>query len=206
MRFIALAALAATGLLAQYTVAPSEAPPPEVAAPISALLNKEGVKVTGPDGVFMEVWLVAKLPSGANSQESSVTLPMIPIGAVLGVVRFPGKGADRRAQTIKPGVYTMRYADFPINGDHQGVAPQRDFAVLSPAGIDKDPKPPGDFDALMNLSRKTSGTPHPAVLSMWKQDSDFKPGLHLEGESDWVWNVKVGDVPLAIILVGKASD
>ena len=27
----------------------------------------------------------------------------------------------------------MRYSYYPMNGDHQGVAPQSDFAVLSPA-------------------------------------------------------------------------
>ena len=206
MKFFVLAAIAVSGLFAQYATAPSGAPPSDVAAPVAALLNKDGVKVTGPEGVFIEVWLSAKLPTGPASTETSVTLPMIPVGAVMGVVRFPGKGADRRAQTIKPGAYTLRYANFPINGDHQGVSPQRDFLVMSPVALDTDPKSPGDFDALMNLSRKTTGTPHPAVLSLWKQDADFKPGLHKEGEADWIWHVKLGDVQLAIILVGKAQD
>ncbi len=206
MRFFILAALAASGLFAQYTAGAAGAFPAEVAAPIAALVNKEGAKIAGPEGAFIEVWLTSKMPTGPISGESSVTLPMIPVGAVMGVVRFPGKGADRRAQTLKPGVYTLRYANFPINGDHQGVSPQRDFLVMSPAADDKDPKSPGDFDGLMNLSRKATGTPHPGVLSLWKQDSDFKPGLHKEGEGDWVWHVKVGDVPLAILLVGKAQD
>lgn len=206
MRILALAALTATGLFAQYSAAPAGAPPTELAAPISALLNKEGIKVTGPSGAFMEIWLVAKPPAGPSSTESAVTLPMIPMGALLGAVRFPGNGADRRAQVIKPGVYTLRYANFPINGDHQGVSPQRDFVVLSPAAADTGPKPPADFDALMNLSRKTTGTPHPAVLSIWKQEGDFRPGLHKEGENDWVLHVKIGDIPIAMILVGKVQD
>jgi len=205
MRFLAVAALAASSLFAQYTASPAGAPPSELAAPIAALIAKDGVKVTGPEGT-MEVWLTAKLPTGPTSTESSVTLPMIPSGAILGAARFTGKNGDRRAQTIKPGVYTLRYADFPINGDHQGVSPQRDFVVISPAAADTDPKPPADFDALMNLSRKTTGTPHPAVLSIWKQDSDFKPGLHKEGEADWVYHVKVGEVQIAMILIGKAQD
>ena len=59
---------------------------------------------------------------------------------MLGVARFPAKYKDRRGQTIKPGVYTMRYGLFPVNGDHQGVAPQRDFLIPSPAALDDDLK------------------------------------------------------------------
>ncbi len=204
MKVFALAALAATGLFAQYTASPAGAPPPQLAAPIASLMAKDGIKVAGPEGT-MEIWMTAKLPTGPASAESSVTLPMIPVGAIVGAARFTGKGQDRRAQTIKAGVYTLRYANFPINGDHQGVSPQRDFVLISPAAADTDPKAPSDFDALMNLSRKTTGTPHPAVLSIWRQDSDFKPGVHKEGE-DWVYHVKVSDVQIAMIVIGKAQD
>ena len=54
------------------------------------------------------------------------------------MIRLPERGADRRGQTIKPGVYTLRYGNYPQNGDHQGVEPQRDFLVLSPVAEDKD--------------------------------------------------------------------
>lgn len=205
MRILLLAAMSAAAFAQQYSAASAGSTPPEVPAPLAALLNKDGIQVKGPDGVFAEVWLVSKPNVSGNSTESNVTLPMIPHGSLMGVIRFPGKGADRRAQSIKAGVYTLRYSNFPINGDHQGVAPQRDFLVMTPMALDTDWKPVADWEALMSMSRKTSGTPHPAVLSFWKQDSDFKPGLHLEGEHDWVWHVKVGDLPLAIILVGKAE-
>ena len=58
--------------------------------------------------------------------------------SLLGVVRYPERFRDRRGQTIKPGVYTMRYSFYPMNGNHQGVALQRDFAILSPAASDTD--------------------------------------------------------------------
>ena len=99
----------------------------------------------------------------------------------------------------------MRFSFFPQNGDHQGVAPQRDFLVLSQAAEDKDGAANPVFDALMTMSRKASGTPHPLVFSMWKDDADAKPGFEKQGENDWVLHVKIGDVPVAIILVGKAE-
>jgi hypothetical protein len=135
-----------------------------------------------------------------------VTLPAIPHGTLLGAIRFPGQGADRRGQAIKPGVYTLRYSLQPVNGDHLGVSPQRDFLVLVPAADDKDVNATPNFEALMAMSRKASGTPHPAVLSMWAAGaSDPVPSFSKQGENDWVLNIKVGGMPVSIILVGKVE-
>src|SRR5258708_15276157 len=176
--------LAAGAGAAQYKAEPAGAPPSEAAAAIVATLNKTGTKITGPNGAYVEIWLRASLPSGFKSTESSVSLPTIQVGTLLGVLRFSGKGADRRGQTIAPGVYTLRYGNFPINGDHQGVAPQRDFLLLSPAAADLSVDNLKDFDSLMALSKKASGSTHPAVLSFWKADSD-KPGFEKEAQTNW---------------------
>jgi len=192
---------------AQYKAQPAGDPPSDVAPAILATLNKTGTKIVADNGsTYAEIWLRSAAPPGPGSGESNITLPMIPSGALLGVLRFPAKGSDRRGQTVAPGVYTLRYGNYPMNGDHQGVAPQRDFMVLSPASLDKSADPVADFDALMNMSRKASGTPHPAVLSFWKADSDFKPGFEKQGESDWVLQTKLGNIPICIILVGKAGE
>lgn len=146
------------------------------------------------------------MPTGPNTGESSVTLPTIPPGALLGLLRFAGKGSDRRGQTIAPGVYTLRYGNYPVNGNHQGVAPQRDFLLLVPAALDKSTAAVSNFDALMDLSRKASGAPHPAVLSFWKADADDKPGFEKQGEKDWVLTTNLGDTKVSIILIGKADE
>jgi len=199
--------LAATAAFAQYKAQPAGDPPAEVAAPILAALNKAGTKVVADNGsAYVEIWLCSAMPSGPNAGESSVTLPTIPKGALLGVLRFTAKGADRRGQTIAPGVYTLRYGDYPVNGNHQGVAPQRDFLLLAPAALDKSADAVSDFDALLELSRKASGAPHPAVLSFWKADADDKPGFQKQGEKDWVLTANLGDTKVSIILIGKADE
>jgi hypothetical protein len=198
--------LAAVAAHAQYKSQPAGDPPSEVAPAILATLNKAGTKIVADNGTtYAEIWLRSAAPKGPASAESNITLPMIPAGALLGVLRFPGKGGDRRGQQIAAGVYTLRYGNYPMNGDHQGAAPQRDFMLLSPAAIDKSADAISDFDTLINQSRKASGTPHPAVLSFWKADSD-KPGFEKQGESDWVLTTKLGDIPISIILVGKTGD
>jgi hypothetical protein len=198
--------LTATAVLAQYKAAPAGVPPADAAAPILATLNKAGNKIVADNGTaYVEIWLRSTMPAGPNTGESSVTLPTIPPGALLGVLRFSAKGSDRRGQTIAPGVYTLRYGNYPVNGNHQGVAPQRDFLVLVPAALDKSADAVSDFDALMDLSRKASATPHPAVLSFGKADADQKPGFEKQGEKDWVLSAKLGDTLVSIILIGAAE-
>jgi len=191
---------------AQYKAEPAGAPPAGLDPAVAAALSKTGTKILKPDGgVLCEVWLTGAAPKSTAAPEDAATMAVAQ-GALLGVIHFPAKGADRRNQTIAPGVYTMRYSMFPQNGDHQGVAPQRDFALLTPAADDKDAAATPDFNTLVNWSKKASGTPHPAVFSMWKQEpGDFKEGFAALGEHDWVLQGKAGDVMVAIILVGVAE-
>lgn len=189
--------------LAQYKAESAGAPPSDVPAPIASLLEKDGTKITGSSGTVSEIWLVTSAPKGAASGEQNVTLPDVPHGSLLGIIRFPSGGKDRRGQQIKPGIYTLRYSMFPINGDHQGVAPQRDFFILTSIADDKDPNAKPDFDTLMKASEKSIGTQHPAVISIWKAD-DQNQNLTQQGD-DWVLQHKLGGVNLAIIVVGTAS-
>jgi hypothetical protein len=209
LRSAALAAsliVAAGAASGQYKIVPAGAPPSDLPAALGSQLQKVGYRVVGPSGPFCEVWFRTSLPTGAKSAEDAVAFPTIQQGAILGVLRFPGQGADRRGQGVKPGVYTLRYALYPVNGDHQGVAPQRDFAVLTPIAEDKDPNAVPAFEPLMTMSRKASGTPHPAVLSLEPPPSGAAPGsLVKEGEKDWTLSVKVGETAIAIIVVGKTD-
>jgi hypothetical protein len=196
----------ASAMFAQYKSEPAGAPPPELAPAISQALEQQGTKIIGGSGaVFCEVWFRTSLPAGAKSSEESVTLPTIPHGTLLGAIRFTSQGADRRGQNIKPGVYTLRYSLQPLNGDHLGVSPQRDFLVMTPAADDKDLNATPAFDALMAMSRKASGTPHPAVLSVWGAAASDPAGFAKQGEHDWVLTTKIGGTLVSVILVGKVE-
>jgi hypothetical protein len=203
-RIVLAGVLTAASVFGQYKLESAGPPPSEVAAPISQALQKDGSKITNNGQPYCEIWLRSQKPSGSATKEEGASMSGIAQGTLLGVIRFDGKGQDRRGQSIKPGVYTLRYGLIPVNGDHQGAAPQRDFLVLSPAATDKDLNSTPSFDALMEMSRKASGTPHPAVLSFSKADSDA-PGITQQGESDWVMQTKLGDTPVSIIVVGVAT-
>ncbi len=197
-------ALAATAVLGQYKSETAGGAPSTLPAGYSALVQLDGRRIMGPKGIWCEIWTRLDIPAGPPSTEQNVTFTNVPVGALVGVIRFPNAGSDRRGQTIPAGTYSMRYADFPVNGDHQGVAPQRDFAVLSKVTDDPDPNSKPTFEQLMDLSRKASGTRHPLVLSIWKSD-DTTPGFSKQGENDWVLQTMLGKTPLSIILVGKAE-
>src|SRR5450755_2627779 len=139
-KVIAGGVFTAVAALAQYKADSAGAPPSDVPSTLASVLQKDGTKVTGPNGAVCDIWLVSTAPKGSPSGEQNVTLPNVPQGSLLGIIRFASAGKDRRGQMIKPGIYTLRYSMFPINGDHQGVAPQRDFFVLSSVADDKDPK------------------------------------------------------------------
>lgn len=204
LRSLCIAALAAFSLSAQYKAEPAGAPPPEISGLANALV-KDGLKILKPDGtVLCELWLVAAEPTG-GAKEQNATWSSVPHGALLGVVRYPAKFSDRRGQTIKPGIYTLRYSYYPMNGEHVGVAPQRDFAILSSFATDTDAAAKPAYEPLMEMGRKASGTPHPLVLSIWKDDPPAAAGVEAVGEHDQVLHTKIGATAVSIIVVGKAE-
>jgi hypothetical protein len=197
----------------QYKADRGGPPPPELAPGIAQALNRTGFQINDNGIRYCEIWLRTNVPSGARSTEpnatldanqANVTLTNIPMGTLLGVIRFDADGSDRRGQTMKPGVYTLRYGIMPLNDAHQGAAPQRDFLLLIPADDDRDLNAMPDFDRLVALSRKASLTAHPAVLSVRKAASD-SPGFSQQGDTDWVLEAQVGDTPIAIIVAGTAG-
>jgi hypothetical protein len=198
-------AFAASAVFGQATTEPAGPPPSGVDPAIAGVLQKNGIRVKDAGKVVCEIWFRSSVPTGAKTAEDNVTLSTTPHGTLMGVINFPERGADRRGQQIKPGLYTMRLSYFPPNGDHQGVAPQRDFFLLSNIADDKNPAATPTFEVLTKTSMKASGTPHPLVFSAWKAEPDMKPGIALEGEHDQVLRTKIGDLFIAMIVIGKSE-
>jgi len=207
MRFtFLLLSLLATGWAQDYKVETVSGAPSGLPAAYTSALQTQGYRVTGPNGPWCEIWFRSAIPSGAKPTDDAIVFP-IPQGALVGVLRFPSEASDRRGQTIKAGLYTMRYSDFPVDGSHQGVAPQRDFLLLTPIVNDADPSANPAFDKLVQMSTKASGTPHPAVFSIEKPGASKFPSITAEGDTpDQVLNVTIGDLQLAIIVVGKVQN
>lgn len=113
----------------------------------------------------------ARVVMGATTLElwwgapSAASWDALEEGTVIGALRVTGAYRDIRGKVVKAGVYTLRYALQPQNGDHLGAAPNREFLLLSPAAVDTEPGPLG-FDGTVALAKQTTGTSHPASLSI----------------------------------------
>ena len=189
--------------LAQYTLKTGGPPPAELAPSLAATLQQQGSQIIDSQGkLYAEFWFRNSSVDGPETGEPEVSWTTVAHGTLIGAVRFPAAAQDRRGDKIQPGVYTLRFSFYPIDGAHQGLEPSRDFLVLSPAAIDKDPNARPTFKQLMAMSRKASGVPHPLVLAMWKADpGDWKAGLS-QLQNDWVLNVKIGSTPISVIVQG----
>jgi hypothetical protein len=192
----------------------NEVPPKELAMPIQAALSQTGIRVTGPSGPVCDLWLGKLVPVKASATQTlGVVFPQLAQGTLVGAIRLPNSTKDYRKQLIKAGVYTLRYELVPENGNHMGVAPQRDFVLASPAAADQDASTL-TIDQTMALSRKATGSNHPSVWSLAPPEDHPKslPSVfHLDDGDLWLveFSLPLGGappVPMALVVVGSAPE
>ena len=146
---------------AQPKVSPlAEKPPAALAPAIAQLLQPSGVKAA-VGAATLEIWWAQAIALNGDGPGWST----VDSGTLVGAIRVTGAFKEIRGKVVQPGVYTLRYGQQPQNGDHLGISTFRDYLVLSPASVDRDPKVLG-FDAVVALSKQVIGTSHPAVLSL----------------------------------------
>lgn len=162
--FVLAALLVAHGALAQQPTASAhtDPPPADLAQPIAALLAQGGTRVTIAQKT-LDFWWVKSLP--LRSASSEVAWNAVDEGTLIGAVRVSANHTDIRGKTLKAGVYTLRFALQPQNGDHLGASPYREFLLLGPAAGDTNPAALG-HDGAVDLAKLAIGTSHPAAWSI----------------------------------------
>jgi hypothetical protein len=132
-------------------------------------------------------------------------------GTFLGVISLLSYREDFQHHTLRPGLYTMRYAQLQQDGDDNAISPYRDFVVLSPGFADKDPQAIVPLDELNKHGMLASHRDEPAVLSLVPVNPAYKSfpwpvaddrgfctlQIRLQQQLDG----KTSDFPLAIIIV-----
>jgi hypothetical protein len=137
--------------------------PPELAAPVAAALATDVVTVT-TGTVKLEFWWVKSLPLRVGGS-AAPSWADVADGSLVGALRLGANWTDIRGYTIRPGVYTLRFALQPQNGDHMGISPHREFLLPAPAADDVALDPVG-FEGAVALARKSSRRAHPASISI----------------------------------------
>jgi hypothetical protein len=191
----------------------NEAPPNELAATVRNALSSAGIRVSGPSGPLCDLWLGKAVAGNANgAQTLGVVYPQLAQGTLVGAIRFSNPVKDYRKQLIKAGLYTLRYALLPENGNHMGVAPQRDFLLASPTAADQDAATL-TIDQTLALSRKATGSNHPSVWSLGPPEDHPKslPSVfHLDDGDLWLVEFQLplagSPTTLALVVVGSAPE
>jgi len=191
---VALLSLVLTQAGTLSGVTHSDPVPTEIAAPVAAKVAPGGVRATA-NGITVTFWWVKELP-GASWTE-------VPEGTLVGAAKFDADMRDIRGHVIKAGVYTLRYGIQPANDDHRGVSPFRNFLLVSPASVDKDPAGK-DHDGIIELSRQTLGGKHPAVLSIDPPAGKDAPlSVYTTDLDHKSLIVEIGKLKFGIVLIGR---
>ena len=141
----------------------SDAPPPELNPAIAAAFAPGSATVKSGD-VQLDLWWV-KAIALAKPPEAAPAWTDVGDGTLVGAIRVSAPWSDVRGYVVRPGVYTLRYARQPANGDHLGVSPNREFLLMSPAAVDTTPDPVG-YKGAVDLSKQTVRRAHPSALSL----------------------------------------
>lgn len=196
----------------------AEAPPAEAPAAIREALQENGVRLTDEKGEpFADVWLRKGVPASGKpaGAKGTILFPVLAEGELVGLVKFAAEGHDYRDQAIAPGAYTLRYGLQPVNGDHLGVSPYRDYLLLLPAAkdtsLDRLAEKP-----LQGRSAEAAGSNHPAVLmlltapggarapSVARDDEKGLSGLVLELPLAVEGQSQAVPLPVQLIVLGAA--
>jgi hypothetical protein len=206
------------GWCVDHTVEPLKEPAPtgELAKDVADQLSAEGVRVSRGSATYCDIWLCKTWAGVKGFKVTPEVAYPFPPGQLIGVIKVNRKGSDFRDQDINPGLYTLRYAQQPVDGAHVGTSLTRDFLLLTEAGKDKssavvDPK------VLAKQSAEAAGSSHPLLLSMQKPSAESTefPAIRHNEEHDW-WIVSArgqaqgdkGAMPavMDVVIAGKAAE
>jgi len=195
-----------------------EGPPTEgLAEPIAAAISPQGIKVLkGTNRTVCSIWLCKEWDVKAGFKPTQEVLYPFTPGQLIGVISFRRRGADFRDQTIPKGLFTLRYAQQPTDGNHEGTSPTRDFLVLTSVEKEKSTKII-DVEELNKMSAESIESEHPGMfcLQASKGAKNNKPSLRHDEDADW-WILqttgkakskdKTVALPLSLVVVGVADE
>ncbi len=161
-----------------------------------------------------ELWLTKELEVTANFEPTNERLYPFQPGQLIGLVHFARRSSDFRDQSLSSGWYTLRFDLQPVDGNHVGTSPTRDFLLMVAAEHDEADKD-WSQEELQELSAEAAGSAHPAMICLQAPVKDPKPLVRHNEEADWwvlhvvakgVANGKPVDVPLDLVVAGHANE
>lgn len=192
---------------------PVDKPPTGISDKVASQLQKIGQQAAVDGAPVCTVWLAEGVSSKPGFVPSlSVKYPFA-TGQLLGVLEVAKASGytDFRGQEVKPGVYTLRYAQQPVDGNHVGTSELYDFLLAVPAKADVDPAPLKSADELHKKSAAVAGANHPAIFSLLPAEKVDAPALTHQDERDlWIFRGAVTasdgkNMPIKLVISGRSE-
>ena len=159
--------------------------PEEFAVEVRSQLANEGWIVSENDKPVLKIWLRKTIPGQSKpaGPKGNVLFPFLAEGELLGAVEVLAEIGDYRDQPIAPGLYTFRYGLQPVNGDHLGTSPFRDYGCLVPSMIDRKPEALTK-KTLEKQSAEAAGTSHPAIMMFLAVEGESQAGAIVRDDAN----------------------
>jgi hypothetical protein len=188
-----------------------------LSAEIVGQLERKGIRlIRGEKRSYAELWLCGEISVQPGFQPTGEVLYPFRPGQLIGVIRFASKGDDFREQQISTGWYTLRYGQQPVDGNHVGTSPTRDFLCLVRAADETSAELLEEKD-LIERSAAAAESAHPLLLCLQRPEAEDggRPSLHHDEQRDW-WILRVlvpasdgarqFDLPTDLVVVGAAQE
>ena len=201
----------------EYSVEKIESAPEAdgVSDEIAKLMADHGFRVKkGSSRTVCEIWLCKALAIDSEFQEAADRLYPFKLGQLVGLLHLSRRGSEFRDQTVSSGWYTLRFGLQPVDGNHVGTSPTRDFLLLVEAERDEFPENWG-ADELNEASAEAAGSSHPAMLCLQRPTKGSELAIRHNEANDWwvvhltgkgVANQKSQDIPIDLVVVGHAAE
>ena len=176
---------------ADYTIEVLKEGPPadELAKEIADEIADTGYAVKRSEtSTLCNIWFCKEWKAAADFKPSAAVLYPFTPGQLIGVVEYKRRGEDFREQDLNRGVYTLRYALQPVDGNHVGTSATRDFLLVVTAENDKSPEAM-DIRELYTASSEAAESSHPGLLLMQEVPADAdtsKPSIKQNDDEWWI--------------------
>lgn len=185
--------------------------------------SEEVVKILAPKSFAIEeggkevlhFWVRAEVPSTA-SPGGLIEYDSLEEGGLIGIYEVKKEGfTDFRNQKLPVGIYTIRTAPHPQDGNHMGIAPTPTFGVLIPVAEDKSPEPM-EREKMLEESKKSVNTGHPGAIYLepfFEKPAGTLPAIRENDLKHIVLDVMTKaklatesvDLPIAFVFIGKTE-